>query len=300
MSRTDLHTEQQNQASAALDTMSSLDLVKLMNQQDASVIGVIREVLPAVARAVDIIAERMSSGGRLIYVGSGTSGRIGALDASECPPTFGTDPSKVQYIIAGGDHALAHASEASEDSAELGLKDMAVKVPGANDVVVGIAASGRTPYTLAALDYARRQGSATIALACNRGSALAAAAHIAIEMEVGPEVLTGSTRLKAGTAQKLICNMLTTGAMTRIGYVYGNLMVNLQLKNEKLVERGISIVESIAGVSRELALETLKAAEMRVPVAIVMLRAGTTRAGALRQLQAVNGNLRRALESRQK
>lgn len=277
--------------------MSSLEMVTLMNRQDWSVIDAIREVLPTVAHAVDIIAEHMSSGGRLIYVGTGTSGRIGALDASEVPPTFGVDPSRVQYVIAGGEPALSHASEASEDSEDLGRADMAEKAPGPNDVVVGIAASGRTPYTFAALEYAREQGSTTIALACNRGSVFSAAADIAIEVEVGPEVLTGSTRLKSGTAQKLICNMLTTAVMTKIGYVYDNLMVNLDLRNEKLLERGISIVQNIAGVDRECAFATLKASGMRVPVAILMLKASLTRDDAVLRLQAVGGNLRRAVEA---
>jgi len=260
----ELETERQNRASTDLDKMSALEIATLMNRQDAKVLRAVRKALPAIARAIDVVRDRLAAGGRLIYVGSGTSGRIGALDASECPPTFGIDPAMIQYVIAGGEHALANATEASEDSPQLGTKDMAARKPGKKDVVVGLAASGRTPYTVAALKYAAKKGAATIAIICNAGSELAGVAEIAIVAEVGAEVLTGSTRLKAGTAQKLICNMLTTGALARLGYVYGNLMVNLQLKNEKLIERGISIVRRVAKVNRTVALATLEAADMKV------------------------------------
>jgi N-acetylmuramic acid 6-phosphate etherase len=256
----------------------------------------IEAVLPQIALAVEAIAQRLAQGGRLIYVGTGTSGRIGALDSSECPPTFGTDPSMVQFLIAGGEHALAHAAEASEDSADLGQSDMASKQPTAKDAVVGLAASGRTPYTISALSYAREQGAATIAITCNKGSALGQAAAIAIEVEVGPEVLTGSTRLKAGTAQKQICNMLTTGAMAQLGYVYSNLMINLLLKNEKLVERGVSILQTLANVDQETARNTLHAAGMRVQLALVMLNSGLDKDEAERRLIKANGNVRKALE----
>ena len=204
-------------------------------------------MLPQIAQAVDLIAAGFARGGRLIYVGTGTSGRIGALDASECPPTFGTSPEMVEFLIAGGEEALIHATEASEDSAELGRQDMARKRPGKRDVIVGLAASGFTPYTISALQYAKSKGAATVGVACNRGSRLGKIADISIEVEVGPEVLTGSSRLKAGTAQKLICNMLTTAAMARVGYVSSNLMVNLILKNKKLEQRGIAILEALAG-----------------------------------------------------
>lgn len=293
----DLDTERQNRVSANLDMMTALEMASLMNQQDAIVPRAIKRVLPQVAQAIDIIAARFARGGRLIYVGSGTSGRIGALDASECPPTFGTDPKMVQYVIAGGERALSNATEASEDSTELGKSDMASRKPGRKDVVVGIAASGRTPYTLAALEYARKKGAATIAVVCNKGAALAKAAEVAIEVDVGPEALTGSTRLKAGTAQKLVCNMLTTGAMARLGYVYGNLMVNLHLKNKKLVERGISIVEQVAVVDRALALQTLEAAGMKVQIALVMLKAKVGKAEAVRRLKRAQGNVRKAIEA---
>jgi N-acetylmuramic acid 6-phosphate etherase len=244
-----------------------------------------------------VVHNRLAKGGRLIYVGSGTSGRLGALDASECPPTFGVDPSMIQYVIAGGERALANAAEASEDSSQLGKSDMAARKPGKKDVIVGLAASGRTPYTIAALKYAAKKGAATVAVICNTGSELARVAQIAIEAEVGPEVLTGSTRLKAGTAQKLICNMLTTGAMARLGYVYGNLMVNLHLKNEKLIERGISIVQRVAKVNRTVALATLEAADMKVSIALVMLCAKVSKPEANRRLKRAQGSIRKAIEA---
>jgi N-acetylmuramic acid 6-phosphate etherase len=292
-----LKTERQNRASADLDKLSALEIATLMNRQDAQVLRAVRAVLPAIAQAIDVVRDRLANGGRLIYVGSGTSGRLGALDASECPPTFGTDPAMVQYVIAGGERALANATEASEDSEELGAADMAARKPSKKDVVVGLAASGRTPYTIAALRYAGKKGAATVAVVCNTGSDLAKAAGIAIEAEVGPEVLAGSTRLKAGTAEKLICNMITTGAMARLGYVYGNLMVNLHLKNEKLLERGIAIVQRVAKVTRAASVAALEAAEMKVPVALVMLSAKVTRAEAVRRLRRAQGGVRKAIEA---
>jgi N-acetylmuramic acid 6-phosphate etherase len=292
-----LKTERPNRASAHLDELNSLEIATLMNRQDVQVLRAIKRVLPAIAKAIDIIRERLAQGGRLIYVGTGTSGRIGALDASECPPTFGTDPERVQYIIAGGDHALAHSTEASEDSRELGEEDMAARNPTQSDAVVGLAASGRTPYTIAALQYAAAHGAATIAITCNRGSELASVADLAIEPEVGSEVLTGSTRLKAGTAEKLICNMLTTGAMARLGYVYGNLMVNMQLKNEKLLERGISIVERFAHVNHATAEATLREADSQLPVALVMLGAKVGKDEALQRIARAHGNVRKAIDA---
>src|SRR5580658_1426935 len=214
-----LKTERQNRASGDLDKLSALEIATLMNRQDAKVLRAIRQVLPAIAKAIDVVHDRLAKGGRLIYVGSGTSGRIGALDASECPPTFDTDPETVQFIIAGGIKALYSATEASEDSRELGQGEMAKKKPGKNDVIIGIAASGRTPFTVAAVEYARRHRARTIAVTCNAGSPLEKAAHVAIVAEVGPEVIAGSSRMKAGSAQKMILNMLSSGAMTRLGYV---------------------------------------------------------------------------------
>jgi N-acetylmuramic acid 6-phosphate etherase len=293
----ELTTEGRNRATENLDRMTSLELVTAMNREDAVVPRAVKRVLPDIARAVDIIARCLGKGGRLIYVGTGTSGRIGALDASECPPTFGTKPEMVQFLIAGGESALVRATESSEDSAELGRADMASRRPGKRDVVVGIAASGRTPYTIAALEYAAGKGAATIAVACNRGSALGKAAKLRIEVEVGPEVLAGSSRLKGGTAQKLICNMLTTGAMAQLGYVYSNLMVNLHLKNEKLLERGILILESLAEVDRTAAVRVLEKSAMSVPVALVMLKADVSKTEAVRRLRKTSGNVRTAIES---
>ncbi len=288
-------TERRNRASENLDTMSALEIVKVMNHEDSLVPHAIERVLPEIAKAVDVIAKYMAEGGRLIYVGSGTSGRIGALDAVECPPTFGTCPEKVQFVIAGGEASLTGAMESSEDFADLGRNDMAARNPGSRDVVVGLAASGSTPYTISALKYAKGAGAATVAVVCNCGAELAMVADISIEVEVGPEVLTGSSRLKAGTAQKLICNMLSTGAMARMGYVYSNLMVNLNLTNRKLQERGIAIVESLAHVHREAALMTLKRADMRVPLALVMLKANASKSESLQRLQEAKGNVRKAI-----
>ena len=291
----ELSTERRNRASLNLDRMSALEIVTIMNREDAVVPRAIRQVLPAIAESVDRIAECFSKGGRLIYVGSGTSGRIGALDASEALPTFGSGPGMVQFLIAGGEKALTRSSEASEDSVELGRADMARKRPGKSDVVVGIAASGITPYTISALKYARSKGAGTVAISCNRNSPLGDVADIRIEVEVGPEVLTGSSRLKAGTAQKLICNMLTTGAMARIGYVYGNLMVNLHLKNSKLLHRGVFILESLTGIDSETAIGALKKAGMNVSLALIMLESHVNKTEAERRLKTANGNVRHAI-----
>ncbi len=292
-----LKTERTNRDSTDLDRLGALEIATLMNRQDARVSRAVRRALPAIAEAIDLVRDRLAQGGRLIYVGTGTSGRIGALDASECPPTFGTDPATIQYVIAGGEAALGKASESSEDSAELGTSDMAARKTGKKDVVVGISASGRTPYTVAALRYARKKGAATIAVVCNTGSELAKVSGLAIEADVGPEVLTGSTRLKAGTAEKMICNMITTGAMARLGYVYGNLMVHLQLKNEKLIERAISIVQRVAEVERAVALTALDSADRKVSVALVMLCAKVSQAEAVRRLRRAQGNVREAMGS---
>ena len=290
-----LNTEKANCASADLDTKSSFEIAQVIHHEDAQVADAIKPALSQVARAIDLIAGALRSGGRLIYVGAGTSGRIAALDAAECPPTFNTDPKMVQFVIAGGAKALAAAVEANEDSRELGQREMAKKKPTGKDVVVGIAASGRTPFTVAAVEYARRRGAKTIAVTCNRNSLLAKAANLAIVTEVGPEVIAGSSRMKAGTAQKMVLNMLSTGAMTRLGFVYGNLMVNVHLKNEKLVERGVSILQQAAGVSSQEARKTLRAAGNDVPVALVMLQARVTRSEAQHALKAAGGNVRQAI-----
>ena len=290
-----LSTEKANSASNDLDRKSSLEIARIINAEDAKVAAAVARSLPQIARVIDWIAAGLSKGGRLIYVGTGTSGRIAALDAAECPPTFNTDPKMVQFIIAGGSRALAEATEASEDSRKLGREAMAKKKPRSHDVVVGVAASGRTPFTIAAIEYARSQGARTVAVTCNRTSPLERAAHIAIVAEVGPEVVAGSTRMKAGTAQKMILNMLTTGAMTRLGYVYGNLMVNLHLKNEKLAERGINILEQATELGRAEARKLLKSARNSVPVALVMAKAGVDRAQAATALKNSAGHVRKAI-----
>ena len=295
-----LVTEKENVASTGLDSKASLEIARIINAEDAKVASAVAGSLPQIATVIDWIAAALSKGGRLIYVGTGTSGRIAALDAAECPPTFNTNPKMVQFVMAGGSKALAEAIEASEDSRSLGRREMAKRKPGRNDVVVGVAASGRTPFTIAALEYARSQGAKTVAVTCNCNSPLERAAHIAIVAEVGPEVVAGSTRMKAGTAQKMILNTLTTGAMTRLGYVYGNLMVNLHLKNEKLAERGISIVEKAAQVSRGEARKLLKAAHHSVPVALVMAKAGVTRVNAEKALRQSQGHVRNAIRRAQR
>ena len=291
-----LRTEQINAASADLDTKSALEIAAIINAQDAKVARAVKKTLPQIAQAIDAISDAFSRGGRLFYVGAGTSGRIAALDASEMPPTFSTDPEMVQYVIAGGEKALGAAVEANEDSRELGERDIAARKITRKDVVVGIAASGRTPYTIAALEYTRRKGAKTVAVVCNAGSPLAHVADIAIEVMVGPEVVSGSTRMKAGTAQKMVLNMLSTGAMVRRGYVYGNLMVNVHTKNEKLVERAIAILQRATGADRTVAERALNDAGMNLPVALVMLKTGLPEPKAAQRLKAANGNVRKALE----
>ena len=290
-----LGTEKTNPASTNLDRKSALKIARIINREDAKVAAAVKRALPQIARAIDLIATALSEGGRLIYVGTGTSGRIAALDAVECPPTFDVDPHTVQFIIAGGPRALSAAVEADEDSRQLGRKEIARKKPAKGDVVVGIAASGRTPFTIAALECARARGAKTVAVVCNPRSPLGKAAHLAIVAEVGAEVVAGSTRMKAGTAQKMVLNMLSTGAMTRLGHVYGNLMVNVRPRNEKLVERGVSIVERAAGLDRRAARKLLAAAGGRVAVAMVMAKAGVSGARAAAALKESRGQVRRAI-----
>jgi len=290
-----LSTEQILPAARHLDRMSSIEIVRLINREDATVARAVRRVLPQIARAVDVVADGLRHGGRLIYVGAGTSGRIGALDASEIPPTFNADPRTVQFVMAGGTKALAASTEASEDDAALAIAEMKKRKPGKHDIVLGIASSGRTPFTIAAVEYARRRGARTIALTCNRHSPLERVADLAIVTEVGPEVLAGSSRMKAGTAHKMVLNMISTGAMVRLGYVYGNLMVNVWTKNEKLTERAVRILEQTTGADAASARRALKASGNRTPVAVVMLAAGVSRAKADVALKKTNGNVRMAI-----
>jgi len=290
-----LGAKQTKAVASDLDLKSSFEIAHIINTEDAKVAVAVKTALPQIGKAIDLIADAIAQGGRLIYVGAGTSGRIAARDAAECPPTFNVAPETVQFVMAGGPKALATAVEANEDSRRLGEREITKRKLQKHDVVVGIAASGRTPFTVAALEYARRRGAKTIAVTCKRNSPLEKAADLAIVAEVGPEVISGSTRMKAGTAQKMILNMLSSGAMTRLGYVYGNLMVNVHLKNEKLVQRGVNILEQAAGVSNSRAREALNSAGNRVPVALVMLAANVNRRAAERALKQANGHVRQAI-----
>jgi N-acetylmuramic acid 6-phosphate etherase len=290
-----LSTEQPNHTAADLDRKSSLDIAHLINAEDATVALAVTRALPQIARAIDQVAAALRQGGRLIYVGAGTSGRIAALDAVECPPTFNTNPRSVQFIIAGGAKALASASEISEDDSQAGREEMSRRKPTKNDVVLGIASSGRTPFTVAAIERARQRGAHTIALTCNPNSPLERAANFAIVTQVGPEVLAGSSRMKAGTAHKMVLNMISTAAMTRLGYVYGNLMVNVAPKNEKLLQRAIGILEQATGATPKSATEALKASGNKTPVALVMLAAKVTRSQAQAALKKSKGNVRQAI-----
>jgi N-acetylmuramic acid 6-phosphate etherase len=290
-----LPTEQILPAATDLDRMSSLEIVRLINQEDSTIAAAVGRALPQIARAIDVVVAGLRQGGRLIYVGAGTSGRIGALDASEIPPTFNTDPGSVQYIMAGGPKALAASTEASEDDTSLAIEEIKKRNPGKRDIVFGIATSGRTPFTIAAVEYARHHGARTIALTCNRNSPLERAADFAVVTEVGAEVLAGSSRMKAGTAHKMVLNMISTGAMTRLGYVYGNLMVNVWTKNEKLVQRAIRILEQATGADHDAARAALEASGNRTPVAVVMLAAGVNRSKAAGALKKSRGHVRQAI-----
>jgi len=290
-----LLTEQILSSASNLDQMSTIEMVRLINDEDATVATAVGKALPQIARAVDCVADALRHGGRLIYVGAGTSGRLGALDASEIPPTFNVSPRTVQYIMAGGPRALGASTEASEDDTALAVQEIKKRKPGKHDVVLGIATSGRTPFTIAALEYSRSRGSGTIALTCNSNSPLERVSDFAIVTEVGPEVLAGSSRMKAGTAHKMVINMISTGAMTRLGYVYGNLMVNVWTKNEKLVQRATRIIEQATGSDHETAARALKDSGNRTPVAVVMLAAGVPRSKAAAALKKSKGHVRQAI-----
>lgn len=292
----EMATETRNPRTMNLDEMTPLEIVTAMNQEDQEVPLAIREVLPQIAKAVSVIEQAFLAGGRLFYMGAGTSGRLGVLDASECPPTFGVDPGMVVGLIAGGERAFTKAVEGAEDSRELGREDLMEYGLNAKDVVVGIAASGRTPYVLGGLEYARESGCYTIAIACNRGSAIGQAAELAIEVQPGPEVLTGSTRLKAGTVQKLILNMLSTASMVRIGKAYKNLMVDVVQSNEKLRKRAENIVMDATGVERELARKTIDEADGKVKTAITMILADCDAKTAAELLEKANGHVRDAIK----
>jgi N-acetylmuramic acid 6-phosphate etherase len=291
-----LTTESQNEASQGFDTKSALEIARIINHEDGKIAAAVKKALPEIAEVIDHVARSMRDGGRLIYVGAGSSGRIAALDASECPPTYSTAPGQVQYIMAGGPKALASAVEVNEDSEELGQRDIARRRPTRKDVVIGLSASGRTPYVVSATAYARARGAYAAAVTCNQGTPLAEVADIAIVAEVGAEVISGSTRMKAATAQKMILNMITTGALTRMGYVYENLMVNVHMQNSKLVERGIRILMKACAIDRTTAVDTIKSAGRSVPVALVMLKAMVDKPEAVRRLAKSDGNVRLAIE----
>jgi N-acetylmuramic acid 6-phosphate etherase len=291
-----LTTESQNEASQGFDTKSAVEIARIINHEDAKIAAAVKKAIPEIAQVIDQVARSLRDGGRLIYIGAGSSGRVAALDASECPPTYSTAPGQVQYIMAGGPKALASAVEVNEDSEELGQRDIARRRPTRKDVVIGVSASGRTPYVVAAVAYARARGAYTAAVTCNQGSPIAEAANIAMVADVGPEVISGSTRMKAGTAQKMILNMITTGTMTRLGYVYENLMVNVHMQNSKLVERGIRILMSACNIERSVAVDTIKCAGRSVPVALVMLKARVDKPEAVRRLAKSDGNVRLAIE----
>ena len=291
-------TETRNAATMDLDQMTPLEIATVMNQEDRKVPLAIEKALPQIARTIEMVENAFRQGGRLFYIGAGTSGRLGVLDASECPPTFGVDGDMVVGLIAGGDKALRFPIEGAEDDQELCVKDLKERALCPKDVLVGIAASGRTPYVLGGLEYAKSLGCGTAAIVCNSGSAVGKAADIAIEAEVGPEVLTGSTRLKSGTAQKLIVNMISTGAMVRIGKAYQNLMVDVVQSNEKLQVRAENIVMEATGVDREKARQTIDAAQGSVKTAITMLLADCGKEEALRRLEEAGGKVRNAIQSR--
>ena len=291
-----LITEQRNPNSMHVDSLSVLEIVQLMNDEDKQVPLAIEKCLPQIAQAVERIVAAFQQGGRLVYIGAGTSGRLGVLDASECPPTFGVSPEMVKGIIAGGERALRHPIEGAEDSKAQAVVDLQTIQFSSKDVLVGIAASGRTPYVIGALEYAKSLGSVTVSIASNPNSAMANIVDIAIDTVVGPEVLTGSSRLKSGTAQKLVLNMLTTASMILMGKCYQNLMVDVQASNEKLKARAIRIVMQATDCDKALAEETLKLADQNAKLAIMMILSGLDRAQAEALLEKHQGKLQLALK----
>jgi N-acetylmuramic acid 6-phosphate etherase len=288
-------TERRNPNSRGLDEKSTIEILGILNREDARVALAVRRTLPQVARAVDAITATWQRGGRLFYVGAGTSGRLAVLDAAECPPTFGTPPRMVKAVIAGGSRALRHAVEGAEDSAVNGARDLRGAGVSRRDIVVGIAASGTTKYVLGALEFARKRGAVTVGVTSNPRSPLARVAKIAIAPETGPEAVAGSTRLKAGTAQKMVLNLLSTASMVRMGRVYDNWMVSVALTNQKLRRRGARILEGAAGVNASRAEHTLRAAGHDLPTALVMLKTGIDAREARLRLAKVNDNVRKAL-----
>lgn len=292
-----LTTESRNKDTLNIDKVSTLDMVKIINNEDKKVAAAVEAELPKIAEAIDEIVKGMHKGGRLIYIGAGTSGRLGILDASECPPTYGVSEDLVQGVIAGGKEAIFRAKEGAEDSKELAVEDLKNRNLNENDVVVGLAASGRTPYVIGGLEYANEIGAVTVSITCNKDSEVSKVAKISIAPVVGPEVVTGSTRLKSGTAQKLVLNMLSTGAMIKLGKVYGNLMVDVRATNEKLVERAKKIVCEATGVEREKAENILKETDFDVKLSIFMILSELNKDEAKKILDTNKGYIAEALKS---
>jgi N-acetylmuramic acid 6-phosphate etherase len=292
-----LPTEERNPASMDIDQHTTEDILRIINHEDQKVPSAVAKEIPQIAKVVDLVTEALKKGGRLIYVGTGSSGRLGVLDASECPPTYSVSPELVQGVIAGGVEALYKSVEASEDNQKAGAAAMKRRRLSCNDVVAGIAASGRTPYTVGAMKYGKTIGAKVISITCNPNSEMAEIADISIAPVVGPEVVTGSTRMKSGTAQKLVLNMITTSTMIKLGYVYSNLMINVQMGNSKLRERGRRIIMSATGVDYKAADQALEKAKGDIKVAIVMLQRGESHKVALQRLKRLNMNLRAALKA---
>ena len=292
-----LTTENVNEATKHIDQMDALGIVTLINEEDKKVALAVEKELPVIAEAVDAIAGRFGSGGRIIYCGAGTSGRMGTLDSVELLPTYSVTPDRVLSLLAGGVEAMYRAVEGAEDSRELAVEDLEKLNLTEKDCVIGIAASGRTPYTLAALEYANEHGALSVSITCNRDSEMAAVAQISIAPVVGPEVISGSTRMKAGTAQKMIANMISTAVMVRLGKVYQNYMVHVQPTNEKLVVRACRMISQITGADTDAAEKTLREAGMKVPEAIVMLQTGCSLSEAVRALEETDGRVREAIEA---
>ncbi|MEG0051485.1 MAG: N-acetylmuramic acid 6-phosphate etherase [Terrisporobacter sp.] len=292
-----LTTESRNQNTLDIDKISTLEMVKKINNEDKKVALAVETQLPQIAKAIDGIVDRMHKGGRLIYIGAGTSGRLGILDASECPPTYGVSEDLVQGVIAGGQEAIFRAKEGSEDSKELAIQDLKEKSLNENDTLVGIAASGRTPYVIGALEYANKIGALTVSITCNSDSEVAKVAKISISPVVGAEVVTGSTRLKSGTAQKLVLNMLSTGSMIKMGKVYGNLMVDVKSTNEKLVERAKKIVSEATGININEATEVLNKTDFDVKLSIFMILSNLEKTKAKEILDSNKGYIAKALQN---
>ena len=296
MNELNIQTENRNPKSENLDMMSTYEIISLMNKEDQNVINAVHQALPSIAKVIDQVVQVIQNGGRIFYVGAGTSGRLGVLDASECPPTFGVDEDLFTGIIAGGDYALRHAIENAEDDALLGKEDLIAHHVTDKDIVIGIAASGRTPYVIGALQYVDQIGALSASICCNRKSVISSYAKYPIEVDTGPEILTGSTRLKAGTATKMVLNMISSAAMVKTGETYGNLMVDVKQTNDKLHLRAIRIVKTATGVVETTAKETLAKADGDCKTAIVMLLGSCTKEEAIKCIEQNNGMIRKAIQ----